>query len=283
MPKTEPMVVTIDTHVSLIIYLFMGALILISGLLFLKYRSSQLKLAALNQTKAHRTKINQLLQQHKTTVLQQMVIGYEAQRTHIANDLQNHLGNILAAIKIYVTNLKSDNTTQIKQLQDMADLAFKDMRTISSSLTRSISEEFGLISALHNLKAHLLQLQNFKVEFSATMGNESIGAANEIVAYILIQELVSNVLKHANATKINIQLVYYEREQLLNILVEDNGIGFKIEQLNCISNKTKGICAMENLVEELNGEITIDSNPKSGTTITIDLPIHNTYKTLSHD
>jgi signal transduction histidine kinase len=143
---------------------------------------------------------------------------------------------------------------------------------MSHSLNMGISENFGLIPSLKELIAHLRQSGGLDVEFTASMCSYQIDSDNEIAIYRIIQELISNVLKHAGATKLSIIITCFEQEKLINILVNDNGKGFIPNSVN-ETNGGMGLKCLEEMVESLQGEIQIDSHSNSGTTVNIDLPL----------
>jgi two-component system NarL family sensor kinase len=118
----------------------------------------------------------------------------------------------------------------------------------------------------------LRQSGELAVEFGASMGNRAMESDEEITIYRIVQELVSNVLKHAQATKLSILLTCFEEENLINIMVQDNGIGFQESPKRTNSNGM-GIKSLHQMVNSLNGEMKLDSSAKSGTTVNIDLPL----------
>jgi two-component system, NarL family, sensor kinase len=93
--------------------------------------------------------------------------------------------------------------------------------------------------------------------------------AIEINLYRIIQELISNILKHSKASEVSIQLL--KKVARLNIVVEDNGIGFDIDQIK--NKKGMGLKNIESRVDSLKGEFNIDSGKGAGTTITIEIPV----------
>ena len=101
-------------------------------------------------------------------------------------------------------------------------------------------------------------------------GMESrLETATEISLYRVIQELMNNILKHAKATEVTIQLNKVDTN--LNIVVEDNGIGFDVAE--ALKKGGMGLRSIETRVKQLNGTISIDSGKGRGTTSIIDIPI----------
>ena len=89
----------------------------------------------------------------------------------------------------------------------------------------------------------------------------------EITIFSIIQELVTNILKHANATEASISLTQHEQE--LTIIIEDNGVGFDAQQE--LSTKGMGLSNMHEQLKQINGILKIDSTIGKGTTIVIDI------------
>ena len=92
----------------------------------------------------------------------------------------------------------------------------------------------------------------------------------ELTIFRIVQELITNVIKHANATEVSIHITNHEDS--LNIMVEDNGKGFNASQVTK-TNKGMGISSIDKRVEHLEGTMTIESEKHQGTTIIIDIPL----------
>ncbi len=90
----------------------------------------------------------------------------------------------------------------------------------------------------------------------------------EIGIFRIIQELTTNILKHANASHVTINISQHEK--VLNIIVEDDGKGFNINQID--SKKGMGLSSIKTRIEYLNGEFIIDSTIQKGTTIIMNIP-----------
>jgi signal transduction histidine kinase len=91
----------------------------------------------------------------------------------------------------------------------------------------------------------------------------------ELNLYRIVQELVSNIIKHAQAAEITIQLNRHAND--LTLTVEDNGIGFEQEKVR--GKKGVGLSTMQSRVGSLNGRVYIDSQPGRGTTVTVEIPL----------
>ena len=158
------------------------------------------------------------------------------------------------------------------RIVNLVDRACQDVRNISHELNMGVSENFGLVPALKELVSHLQKSNSIGVEFTHSLQGILIESQNEILAYRIVQELVSNVLKHANASKLTISLTGFDEEGIVNIMVHDNGKGFNPKALTK-TTKGIGLDSLQEMVDTIEGEMSIDSNEQSGTTISIDLPV----------
>ena len=256
-------------------YMLIAAILLLLSvvlLLYFRQRFLNTRLVSTNERKQHDDKIKDLLNSQETKALQSMVQGRDNERRRLAQELHNHFGSLLATIKVNINGIDEGSIPNHGTLTTLVDQACADIRNISHSLNMGISENFGLVPALKELTTHLQKSNGLKVEFAASMCDGLMDSQNEIVIYRIVQELVSNVLKHAAATKLSVLLTCFEEENLVNILVHDNGKGFNT-QVAKKNSEGIGLNSLKQMVANYDGEITFDSNPTSGTTVNIDLPL----------
>lgn len=242
--------------------------------LFFRQRAKNQKLETINERRHYAHSIKDLLKDQENKALESMVQGRDNERKRLAQELHNHFGSLLATIKVNINAIEEDLIPNHETLSILVDQACTDMRSISHSLNMGVSENFGLVPALRDLINHLQDSGHLQVEFEASMCDGLLSSEYEIIIYRIVQELVSNVLKHAEASKITILLTCYEEEGMINILVHDNGKGFDISNVEQQQNGI-GLSSLKNLTEKCEGEINFDSHKASGTTVTIDLPITN--------
>lgn len=261
---------TLDrTYIIIAITLLTLAVVL---LLYFRQRFLTTKLTAAERRKKNELKIKDLLNTQESKALQSMVKGREDERKRLAEDLHNHFGNLLATIKVNINSLEQESIPNYPTLTTLVDQACTDIRNISHELNMGISDNFGLVPALKELTDHLKKSGNLQIEFSSTMCNRPMETDEEITIYRIVQELVSNTLKHAQASKLSISLICFEEENLINIIVHDNGRGFDAS-LEGSESSGMGINALKKMIENSHGEMIVDSSPKKGTTVNIDLPL----------
>ncbi|MCW4467951.1 ATP-binding protein [Flavobacterium sp. MFBS3-15] len=257
------------------IYIIIAVSLLLIAILLLLYfrqRFVNTRLLAGNERKLHDEKIKNLLKMQETKALQSMVEGQEKERKHIARELHNHFGSLLATIKVNLNAIDEKAISNHATLTTLVDQACSDIRNLSHTLNMGVSEDFGLIPAIKELVANIEQSNKLEVELSASVGDEEMGVEMELFIYRVIQELVSNVLKHSKATKLSITIICFDEDNLINIIIEDNGKGFDVAQ-KMKAGSGMGLNTLAEMITERHGDIKIDSNATSGTTVIIDLPI----------
>ena len=251
-------------------------------LLYFRQRFVNTKLISISERKQHDQKIKDLLNTQETKALQSMIKGQESERKRLAQELHNHFGSLMATIKVNINGIDEEVIPNHSTLTTLVDQACSDIRNMSHALNMGISEDFGLVLALKELTTHLRESGGIDVEFSSSMCQGQMDSDSEIVTYRIVQELVSNALKHAKPSKLSISLICFEQEKLINIIVEDNGKGFDAESAIKKSNGI-GLQSLNKMITDQQGEFQIDSNPESGTTVTIDLPITIEDNLFGHD
>ena len=258
-----------QTYIFVVIALF---LLSIAVVLYFRQRFRTTRILAEAERVAYGTKVNNLLKHQETQALQAMVQGKEEERRHLAKELHNHLGSLLATVKVNLNGLKSADQSKYQTILKLVDQATQDVRNISHELNMGVSEDFGLQPALKELVNHLRKANQLKVQLSVSLEAVIMDVQSEILIYRIVQELVSNVLKHAEASHLSIMLTGIEEGNLVNIIVEDDGKGLS-PQKEKKSNDGIGLSSLEQMVTQLDGALHIDSPPAGGTIINIDLPV----------
>ncbi|MGW8123010.1 tetratricopeptide repeat-containing sensor histidine kinase [Roseivirga echinicomitans] len=225
----------------------------------------------------NKQQIDELLQKQEIASLQGVLEGQETERRRVAIDLHDRLGGILSMVKLHFSvvteSLSKDDQTHAKFMKasDLLDQATSEVRSISHNLMSGVLTKFGLVPALEDLKDKISSTGKLKVNLYSNDLNEVLSAEQELQLYRIVQELISNILKHSQAKEANIQVT--KGEGNVNLLVEDDGMGFDMKEVN---NKAGiGLSNLKARVAKLNGNFHIDSGRGAGTTISIDIPINH--------
>ncbi len=264
---------------SIIIYSLIFGLILVSLLFFAIYRGNKQKQSAQIAEKnrqIEQQKVEELLKNQELKSINAMMVGQEEERKRIARDLHDRLGSMLSMVKVHfksvednLDKIKSSNKTLYKKANQLLDEACEEVRKISHDIDTGVLTQFGLVAALEDLTDLLKQSNQIDVEFIVYGFKERLDLNLEIAIYRIVQELVSNILKYAKSSEITIQMI--KSEEMLNVMVEDDGIGFDISK----SNNGMGLRNITSRVDSFNGDINIDSTINKGTTVSVDIPLNN--------
>jgi two-component system, NarL family, sensor kinase len=237
-------------------------------------------LYAYNQQKKRRIadqEVNYLLQQQELEVAYARQHAQDQEQARIAQDLHDRLGSMLTTIKVYfgeldsrISQLQQEAQSRYQKANELLDEAFDSVRQIAHDLKSGVLAKFGLEAALESFVDTIKDSANrLEVELVTNGLEERLDGKMEFEVYKIVQELVSNVLKHADASKLSIQANRFEEE--FNVMVEDNGEGFNLEQAR--QKEGLGIRGTEARVAQLGGSMQVDSVKGRGTTVSIDIPL----------
>ena len=207
----------------------------------------------------------------KIQSLSSMVAGQEAERNRIANDLHDSLGGSLSALKLQFENVvleKHADDIPFQNISKLIDGACSEVREIARNLKPASLENIGLEAAVRDLINKYNINSEIEMSFHTFVGDLNLDYNIKLNMYRIIQELLNNVMKHAEATEVDIQLTKANNE--LIIKVEDDGKGFNINWVK----KGLGLDSIQSRVNVLKGDLNIDTAPTRGTSVIIHIPIH---------
>ena len=230
-------------------------------------------------TKSFNTMARQI--KEKTTELQQerlgrmrsVIDGEEMERQRLSRELHDGIGQLLIAIKLRMESLLYQNSSDIKnsiqELKKYFDQIIDEVRRISNNLMPSVLEAFGPAIAFRNLFADTEELSGLKIHFEAKGDFDNLDKKSKTYIYRLTQEAISNIVKHAEAREVWVNLT--RKTDLLTLIIRDDGKGFIPELAGAEGGN--GIHNMRERASLLHGQIIIKSSPGKGTTITVNIPI----------
>jgi len=194
----------------------------------------------------------------------------DKERHRIAKELHDGVGGQLASVNMGLSHINSNlNNTEITALGNTLSKTFNELRVLSHSLSSNYHKERTLNSLIGELKLQYENSSAFSIEVSIFPENclNNLEANIKHNFYRILQELLTNCTKYANASLV--QVSFNLHETVLVMLYEDNGNGFDIEQ----EKKGVGLKNIEERVQAINGKIIIESTPNIGTQIIIETPI----------
>ena len=253
-------------------------LALLATTIFINYRNrirTNKKLAA-QESEIQQQKIRQLEQEKQVLSLNAMIEGQEQERIRIANDLHDGLGGLLTSVKSHFNSINGglEKNNLFQKTNHLIDEACVEVRRISHNMMPRALTLSGLEGALEDL-AENINRQDIKCDLEI-MGLKELPHTQSVMVYRLIQELTNNILKHAEANNILLQLL--QNQDGLTIIVEDDGKGFNVQE--ALRKKGLGLSSVQSRVEFLKGKIDWDSVIGEGTTVSVQIPSANTLITI---
>lgn len=216
----------------------------------------------------HQQELAALENQQKLSVSNALIEGEEVERKRIARDLHDGLGSMLSGLKIHLKLAEKDNISAT-EVTTLLDNSIRELRNISQNLMPESLLKLSLEHALRDLcMANSNTITN--IEFQYLIKKLNLSKNYQIFIYRIIQELLNNALKYANASEILVSCS--QNKETFFITVEDNGVGFNVSEK---SNTGMGLRNIKNRVEFLNGKLEIESIINKGTSVYIELKAKN--------
>ncbi|PKV49901.1 signal transduction histidine kinase [Aquimarina sp. MAR_2010_214] len=253
-----------------ILYSFLVLLIPVIGLLFTYYQKLQAQ-SELNkkQEEISEQKISSLIKDQELKLIKASIKGQDKERKRIALELHDSIGGNLAAIKLQLNNtVLNGNRKTITTINNQLDDTYEQVRNLSHNL---IPKKFSknnfcdVLEEYFNNIGGTTSLSTFFVAYPRTE-IDLLDETLQIEIFKIVQELITNTIKHAKATSVELQLNLVEN--MINVLFEDNGIGFNAK------NKATGLGFenIKNRLKKISGTFHIDSRINRGTIIDIEVP-----------
>ncbi len=196
----------------------------------------------------------------------------EEERTRVAREIHDELGQELTAIKIELSTLSQDVPADKKEKSvstlKLVDETIQSVRRISAELRPAVLDALGLVAAVEWAAKEFEARTRTKCQLDLPQHDDVIDQERATALFRILQETLTNVARHANATEVNIRLARENGD--LSLEVRDNGKGVNDEQLSAASSL--GVLGMRERVLMLGGELTITGAPGKGTTVRVRIP-----------
>lgn len=213
------------------------------------------------------------LQTERTGRLRSFIDGEEMERQRLSRELHDGIGQLLIAIKLRLESLLYQDGPEVKnsiqELKRYFDQIIDEVRRISNNLMPSVLEAFGLVIAFRNLFSETEEHSGVRIHFEARGDFDIMEKKLKTYIYRLTQEALNNIVKHAEAKEVWINLTRIN--DLVTLTIKDNGKGFQPDLPGRGSGN--GIPNMRERASLLHGQIAIKSLPGIGTTINLNVPI----------
>jgi PAS domain S-box-containing protein len=209
----------------------------------------------------------------------QLLLAQEEERKRISRELHDVIGQTLTGINLQLSALKKDATLNTKdrernisRTQQLVEQAVNVVHQFARELRPTVLDDVGLIPALHTFMKAFKEETGVQVSLSAFAAVEQVKADKRIVFYRIAQEALTNVARHARASRVEVSLRKLNGAVCMKI--KDNGKGLPAESVwHGQESKRLGLLGMRERLEMVGGQFTIESVPGQGTTITAQIPL----------
>jgi signal transduction histidine kinase len=205
--------------------------------------------------------------------LRRVVAGQELERRRLARELHDETGQALTSILLGLRAVEESRSAEemhasAADLRELVVGTLQDVRRLAVQLRPKALDDFGLAPALERLAQTFSEATDLQVEVEAQLGGERLPPEVETTLYRIVQEALTNIVKHAQASQVSILLV--RRPAMATLVIEDDGKGFDTEDVRA---EGLGLVGIRERVELHDGRLTVESAPGSGTTIVAEVPL----------
>ena len=236
------------------------------------------ELARANEALAREVRERTTAEQARTELLRQLASAEEEERRRLSRELHDHMGQLLTALTLRLRalqNLVQDEAVMhaLRELEELAERTAAEVQDLALELRPPALDNVGLPLALQGYLQEWSERSGIPADFhGAGLEGERFPTETETALYRVAQEALTNVLKHAQGTRVSVLLE--QRRGMLALIVEDDGRGFEVAELASQADPRRlGLRGMKERISRLGGELEIESSPGSGTTVFARVPL----------
>ena len=219
---------------------------------------------------------NQMKNSFDKEIFQTQLEIQEQTLKNISQEIHDNIGQVLSLVKL---NINTMNYTEPVLLQGKIDdsrrlitKAIQDLRDLSKGLNTDYIIELGLTKAIEYELDMLKKTGHYEIQFNITGSSYRLEDQQELVFFRIVQEALHNIIKHADATFIKVELIF--DPHLFILKIKDNGTGFNANEIkNNYKRSGLGIRNMHNRASIINSNFKITSSVENGTGIVLSLPL----------
>jgi signal transduction histidine kinase len=201
--------------------------------------------------------------------LRRVVDAQELERRRLARELHDETGQALTSILLGLKALEdSADAGAVSELRDLVVETLQDVRRLAVELRPKVLDDFGLVPALERLTETFAEQTGMTVRFAPGIAGERLPEEVETALYRIVQESLTNIVKHAQASTVSVVLT--RKPAAAVALIEDDGRGFDVDE---VREEGFGLVGMRERVGLLDGRIQIESTEGGGTTLVAEVPI----------
>ena len=200
--------------------------------------------------------------------LRRVVAAQELERQRLARELHDETGQALTSILLGLKRLDGESPEAVAEVRELVVATLQDVRRLAVELRPKVLDDFGLVPALERLTQGFAEHTGISVDLEASALTERPPVEVETAIYRIVQESLTNVVKHAQAHSVSV--VVTRGDGRIKAVIEDDGTGFEPET---IGESGIGLVGMRERIELLDGSLTVESSERSGTTVAVEVPV----------
>ncbi|WP_439488978.1 ATP-binding protein [Algoriphagus sp.] len=211
-------------------------------------------------------------------ISRQIIENQENEQNRIAKDIHDGIGQMLTGLKYLLESVDTTDPAKaevkVSKLKELTSNIIKGVRTATFNLTPPELKDYGIVPALTELTQELSKLTGKDIVlFNKTEFSQRLDSLVEINLYRITQEAINNAIKYAESSHIIVTVAH--SQNILSIIVDDNGKGFDMSKLKSKPDEEggMGLTFMKERVKYINGRLFINSSPNEGTKVTLNIPL----------
>ncbi|KJD33892.1 histidine kinase [Tamlana nanhaiensis] len=215
---------------------------------------------------------------HQKIISSQIIENQEKEQSRIAKDVHDGIGQMLTGLKYNLESINLSDTEKASQkieyLKELALNIIKGVRTATFNLTPPELSDHGIVPAITKLTQELTKLTNKNIQlFNKSNFNQRLDSLVEINIYRIVQEAINNAIKYADSSYIIVSLSH--SENILSIVIDDNGKGFNPNKVDKVKNGDggMGMTFMKERIKYIDGRLFLSSEAGKGTRVTLNIPL----------
>lgn len=218
-------------------------------------------------------RIKTLEKEKEVMSLQSMLYAQEEERQRIARDLHDSIGALLSATKLHITNIvaevqKLEELEFLRSTEEALDRANSEVRRVAHDMMPGVLMKLGLMEGIEDFFDRVRASSNLKITFDYKEPTERLDTKKEVMIYRIIQELVNNTIKHAEASEILLTIRDQGDQWIMNYV--DDGKGFDVSKIDDATSF--GLSGLRSRVNFLQGSFDVDSKPGEGVRFSFEFP-----------
>ena len=215
----------------------------------------------------------ELSQRVARDAVRRVVQAQELERQRLARELHDETGQALTSILLGLKPLEealADHPARaaLTELREQVVSALQDVRRLAVELRPAVLDDFGLVPALERLTDAFAEQSDIRVDFHSALGERRLPSEVETTLYRVVQESLTNIVKHANARNVSVSVA--RRESTVAAVIEDDGAGF---DQRAVRDEAVGLLGMRERLSFVDGRLEIESRPGAGTTVVAEVPL----------